>query len=76
MISEIEEAGYYFSVNEAMTCSQNGLAIIEKMSRSRILTETDAPYNEKSDIAVTLRQVGMSEEQVKENFYRLLDRIK
>lgn len=73
LISEIESAGYYFSINEAMTCSQNGCAIIEKMSRSRILTETDAPYNEKNDIVATLRQVDMSEEQVKENFYKLLE---
>ena len=76
LISEIESAGYYFSINEAMTCSQNGCAIIEKMSKSRILTETDAPYNAKKDVSATLRQVGMSEEQVKENFYRLLDGIK
>lgn len=76
LISEIESAGYYFSINEAMTCSQNGCAIIEKMSRSRILTETDAPYNEKNDIVATLRHMGMSEELVKENFYRLLGGIK
>ena len=76
LISEIESAGYYFSINEAMTCSQNGCAIIEKMSRSRILTETDAPYNEKNDIVATLRQVDMSEEQVKENFYKLMEGIK
>ena len=76
LIGEIESAGYYFSINEAMTCSQNGCAIIEKISRNRILTETDAPYNEKSDIAATLSKVGMSEAQVKENFYRLLDGIK
>ena len=76
LISEIESAGYYFSINEAMTCSQNGCAIIEKMSRSRILAETDAPYNEKNDIVATLRQVGMSEEQVKENFYKLLEGLK
>lgn len=76
LISEIESAGYYFSINGAMTCSQNGCAIIEKMSRSRILTETDAPYNEKNDIVATLRQVDMSEEQVKENFYKLLEGIK
>lgn len=76
LINEIEAAGYYFSINEAMTCSQNGCAIIEKISRNRILTETDAPYNEKNDIAATLRKEGLSEEQVKENFYRLLIEIK
>lgn len=76
LIKEIEAAGYYFLINEAMTCSRKGHAIIEMMSRTRILTETDAPYNEKNDIAATLRQSRMSKEQVKTNFYRLLDGLK
>ena len=67
---------YYFSVNEAMAFSQNGSVIIEKVSKNRILTETDAPYNEKKDIAATLRQVGMNETLVMENFYSLLDKIR
>ena len=76
LIKEIEAAGYYFSINEAMTSSGKGCAIIDKMSRTRILTETDAPYNKKNDIAATLRQLLMSEEQVKANFYKLLDGLK
>lgn len=76
LINEIEDAGYYFSINEAMTYSTHGKSIIEKISKNRILTETDAPYNEKKDIAVTLRRVGISEEVVKENFYTLLDKIR
>lgn len=76
LIKEIEAAGYYFSVNEAMTSSGKGCAIIDKMSRTRILTETDAPYNKKNDIAAILRQLLMSEEQVKANFYKLLDGLK
>ena len=76
LIKEIEAAGYYFSVNEAMTCSQKGCAIVEKMSRNRILTETDAPYNEKKNIAAVLRQARIDEEQVKMNFYKLLDGLK
>lgn len=76
LINEIEAAGYYFSVNEMMAYSQNGHAIIEKMTRNRILTETDAPYNEKNDIVATLKQLLMSEEQVKANFYKLLDGLK
>ena len=59
-----------------MVSSQNGHAIIEKMTRSRILTESDAPYNEKNNIAATLRQLLISEEQVKANFYKLLDGLK
>ena len=33
-----------------MTVSKNGRSIIEKIPRNRILTETDAPYNDKADI--------------------------
>lgn len=76
LINEIEAAGYYFSVNEMMVSSQKGHAIIEKMTRSRILTESDAPYNEKNNIVATLRQLLISEEQVKANFYKLLDGLK
>ena len=36
----------------------------------------DDAYNKKNDIVATLRQVDMSEEQVKENFYKLLEGIK
>lgn len=46
LIPAILEQGYYFSVNEAMCVSKNGRAIIEKIPMERVLTETDAPYNE------------------------------
>ena len=73
---EIEAAGYYFSVNEAMTCSQHRMEVIQQMSKDRILTETDAPFNEKCDIKLALAKIGLSEEQVKGNFDRLLDAIR
>jgi TatD DNase family protein len=38
------EIGCYFSVNTAMLTSQNGRRLIERMDRSRVLTETDGPY--------------------------------
>lgn len=76
LINEIEAAGYYFSINEAMLCSQNGRATIEKISRKRMLTETDAPFNKKNDIAAVLSQVGMEEEQVVENFNMILSAIR
>lgn len=50
LIPVILEQGYYLSVNEAMCESKNGRAIIERIQRERVLTETDAPYNKRSNI--------------------------
>ena len=50
LIPEIVEHGYYFSINEAMLCSNKGCELIRQMPRHRVLTESDAPYNKKSDI--------------------------
>jgi TatD DNase family protein len=36
--------GYYFSVNSAMLHSINGMAIISRIPRNQILTETDGPF--------------------------------
>ena len=33
-----------------MCVSENGRGIIEKIPRNKVLTETDAPYNEQCDI--------------------------
>lgn len=54
LIPVILEQGYYLSVNEAMCESKNGKAIIERIPRERVLTETDAPYNNRSDISKVL----------------------
>ena len=50
LIPEIVEHGYYFSVNEAMLYSSHGRELISNMPIDRVLTETDAPYNTRSDI--------------------------
>lgn len=76
LIKEIEDAGYYLSINEAMTCSQHGMEAIEQISKDRILTETDAPFNERCNIRVALAKIGLSEERVKRNFDRLLGAIR
>ncbi|MBR3406454.1 MAG: TatD family hydrolase [Bacteroidales bacterium] len=76
LIPAILEQGYYFSVNEAMCLSKNGRAIIEKIPRERVLTETDAPYNERTDIRVVLKQLNMTEQDVYNNFKRLLAGLK
>lgn len=76
LIPAILEQGYYFSVNEAMCLSKNGRAIIDKIPRERVLTETDAPYNERTDIREVLKQLNMTEQEVYNNFKRLLEGLK
>lgn len=50
LIPNILRLGYYFSINEAMTLSSHGRRIISAIPKDRILTESDAPYNKRSDI--------------------------
>ena len=50
LIPQIIRLGYYFSINEAMTLSSHGRSIISVIPKDRILTESDAPYNKRSDI--------------------------
>ena len=71
LIPEILELGYYFSVNEAMTLSKNGNTIIENIPRERLLTESDAPFNEKADIKNTLNRLKLAEDEVCANFKRI-----
>ncbi len=44
LIDSIAESGYYFSINSAMTESENGVKIIKRIPINRILTETDGPF--------------------------------
>lgn len=79
-IPDILEQGFYFSVNEAMCRSNNGRAILEAIPQEKLLTETDAPYNERCDIAKVLEWLGSNwnlrreeaEGVVERNFRRLL----
>lgn len=75
LIPFILKQGYYFSINEAMCRSKNGRAIIEKIPKERILTETDAPFNEKNRINEVLSYLNLSEMEVYENFKTLLGRL-
>lgn len=43
-LSRAEKVGCFFSVNTAMCQSQKGRALISRMDRSRVLTETDGPF--------------------------------
>lgn len=76
LIPSILSEGYYFSVNEAMTMSKNGRAIVEKITKDRILTETDAPFNTKVDIRKALANMQMTEEEVRNNYLALIAKIK
>lgn len=75
LIPEIISKGYYFSINEAMTLSKKGHSIIDMIPRNRILTESDAPYNEKSDIIKAMANLQITEAEVFRNFSELLSRI-
>jgi len=44
LIKKIADAGYYFSINPAMTISENGKKIIGMIPIDKILTETDGPF--------------------------------
>ena len=76
LIPSIISKGYYFSINEAMTISKNGRTIIKEIPRSRILTESDAPFNNKVDIKEAQINMQITENEVKNNFMELLPKIK
>lgn len=76
LIPSIIERGFYFSINESMCRSKNGQSIIGKIPREKILTETDAPYNNRTNIRMVLNQLKMSEIDIFNNFNRLLNRLK
>lgn len=75
LVKQILDCGYYFSVNEAMTLSENGRMIINKLPRDRILTESDAPYNGVCDIKNVLHSLNISCDDVLANFNCLKSKI-
>lgn len=75
LIPRICDKGYYFSINQAMTMSNNGREILKRIPIGALLTESDAPYNKCCDIARTRDFIGVTEEQIKSNFLELLHRI-
>jgi len=72
LINDIVDEGYYFSINEALTLSMSGRRIIERIPVDRILTESDAPFNRKSNIRSALCNLGLSEQQIERNFHQLI----
>ena len=75
-IDDILAEGYYFSINQAMTISPNGGKIIKAIPYDRMLTETDAPYNEMCSIPDALKHIGITEDVIYNNFTNLLNRLK
>ena len=76
LIPVILAQGYYFSVNEAMCRSRNGQIIIAEIPKDRILTETDAPYNERNSINAVLSYLNLTEQDVYCNFKVLLNGLR
>jgi len=83
LIPNILRLGYYYSINEAMTLSNHGRRIISAIPKDRILTESDAPYNKRSDINQVILYLSMlwsmSLDEVnaviERNFKRLISRL-
>ena len=65
LIPEILDRGYYFSINEYMCLTPNGQSIVRKIPHYRILTETDAPYNNQCDVKNVLTYLKNKQRKVK-----------
>jgi TatD DNase family protein len=91
MIQNIVDAGYYFSVNIAMTTSAAGRRIIAAIPSPYLLTESDGPYtmtdgkpSRPIDMAKTLQaiaEVRMCDsyslsKQVQQNFFTVINALK
>lgn len=75
LIDEIIGEGYFFSINEAMTVSEKGRRIISKIPLDRLLTESDAPYNRKSNIVSALKNIDIDTSIIYSNFKNLISTI-
>lgn len=76
LIPQVIELGGYFSVNEAMTLSESGRKIISRIPLDRILTESDAPYNKKSNISSALSNLNIDNTIIFDNFKALIKTIR
>ena len=78
LVPEILQEGCYFSVNEAMTLTNKGRRLIELIPHDKLLTETDCPFNDKSNLSKTyayLADMGCTESMLKDNFDKLIDSV-
>lgn len=75
LVPDILDAGYYFSINEAMVSTLKGRKIIDKLPTDRILTETDSPFNRKdnlNNVYSYLGKLGCNEQIIYNNFKGLI----
>lgn len=85
-LDRVIDAGHYLSTNIAMLASQKGRAIVQRVPRDRVLTETDGPYvkigrdaAKPSDVKQVLSSIAViwavsavdAEVQVARNYERL-----
>ena len=70
---DIVEHGYYFSVNEAMFCSAHGREIIAKIPMDRVLTESDAPFNTRSNIGKAVDGLSAMWRMSSKEVYQIID---
>ncbi len=76
-----EKLGYYFSIPPRIVTNNNFQELAKKISITKILTETDAPYmgaekgerNEPGNVKLTISKIaeikGMNEEEVENSIY-------
>jgi TatD DNase family protein len=84
VLGNIVNSGFFFSINSGMIQSDNGKKIIAEIPKELILTETDFPYIENSnisDIHIYLSNLwSMPIEKVEQiidsNLKRIIQRIK
>jgi TatD DNase family protein len=83
LLNSIIDSGYYFSINSAMVKSENGIKIIKMIPKEIILTETDFPFIDGSDILLIYKHLsilwGVTEFEVENliesNYKRLIGNI-
>jgi TatD DNase family protein len=85
-LSRAERLGCWFSVGPAMLRGGRGRALVARMPRDRVLTESDGPFArvagraaEPSDIGLAVRELtgvwGVSESEVNERLLQNLQRL-
>ncbi|QTB25653.1 Qat anti-phage system TatD family nuclease QatD [Lysinibacillus sphaericus] len=91
LIEKIIKSGHFFSINPYMTTHVNGIKIINKIPKDRILTETDGPFakvNGNTILPVHVKEVinylstcweisfEETQKQIYSNFINILEPIK
>lgn len=78
LIPDILNEDYFFSINEAMISNAKGKKIIDIIPSSRILTETDSPFNRRSNLNNVysyLNEIGFTEHIIYNNLKGLIEKL-